>query len=818
MFTTIKDYCVQNNIKWFPIYLTFTTDEKGGIVKTISPIKHKSYHSMIKLKNGQEVSSFKPKQTDFSTLTDEQIAERQTMLTNPMFKYDIKHIAMDTRSIYHIDIDTPTYSNMFNKICEIAPYFTSTTKIYGKHIMVTGVDFTPPAKRNQLQNLDSENNHIEGVELLSGQWSYAPLDGEMYNANKDVYICNNLPNLVIGYNKQPKTKKLKINHNNPVNNTAVNTTVVNTVVQNKPQNLKESEFNKIFEHGENILLKYLDAYDDWTRIVWSLKAHNVNLYEFANTLSNKSKKYDETSFKKTWDGYNMDNSRLSIATFFHYSKISNLEKFKEIRVKFCPKSIEESIQYQTTEVVTRSFCELFGDEFICKDKIIYHYNGTIWEISKNAPRYKFTRDFTNVFLDYYKNVLDEMKKTDPDSAEYKLLSEKGKNVKNLINKLQTNKFIKDCTIDSIETYIENQNVKFELNPYTFCFNNKVYDLKNNTFVDVPNREDYMTLSTGYNYREPTEDEMKEIDKMICRVFPIEEERTLYMIFLATGLFGKTLEKFVLANGGGRNGKGFLNELTVKMLGGYAYTCGNAVLMSPIKDGANPALANMNHKRFVVYREPDTSAYSRLNNSTIKELTGGSEINSRGLYSSDTTTNMKCTSVLECNTKPKMSGEIDNAIVMRLLDIHFRSTFTNIEEDVDEHNYIFLGDDNVKSLEYQEKHKFALFHILLKYWKIYQEEKMKIDAFVPTTVKDRVREYLTDGNTKLSWFLANYETVDDDTEVVKIDEVLNKFKSTEDFYMMNKTDKRDCSYKNFILFLLPIHIQGNFIEKENKELK
>ena len=267
------------------------------------------------------------------------------------------------------------------------------------------VDFTPPAKRNQLQNLDSENNHIEGVELLSGQWSYAPLDGEMFNADKDVYICNNLPDLVIGYNKQPKNKKMKISHNNTVLNT-----VVNTVVQNKPQTFQESDFKEIYEQGDNILLKYLDEYNDWTRIIWSLKAHNVNLYEFANTLSNKSKKYSETSFNKTWDGYNIDNSRLSIATFFHYSKISNLEKFREIRVKYCPKSIENASQYQTTEVVTRFFCELFGDEFVCKDKIIYHYNGTIWEISKNAPRYKFTRDFTNVFLDYYKNVLDEMKK------------------------------------------------------------------------------------------------------------------------------------------------------------------------------------------------------------------------------------------------------------------------------------------------------------------------------------------------------------------------------------------------------------------------
>ena len=76
--------------------------------------------------------------------------------------------------------------------------------------------------------------------------------------------------------------------------------------------------------------------------------------------------------------------------------------------------------------------------------------------------------------------------------------------------------------------------------------------------------------------------------------------------MGTGLYGKTLEKITLANGTGRNGKRFLNELAMKTLGNYAYTCPNAVLLSSIKDGANQTIANMDNKIMIFYREPDTS--------------------------------------------------------------------------------------------------------------------------------------------------------------------------------------------------------------------
>ena len=45
-----------------------------------------------------------------------------------------------------------------------------------------------------------------------------------------------------------------------------------------------------------------------------------------------------------------------------------------------------------------------------------------------------------------------------------------------------------CIIDDIIIKVTNNNVKFDTNPYLFAFNNKIYDLKTNSFI-TPNRKD-----------------------------------------------------------------------------------------------------------------------------------------------------------------------------------------------------------------------------------------------------------------------------------------------------------------------------------------
>ena len=97
MTTTIKDFCIANNIEWFPIYLELVEGKEGKMEKKLSMINHPAYSGL-------------PKQTDFGTLSKYSVYSH------------VKHIAMDTRNIYHIDIDVPDYEEVFDEIAELTPY------------------------------------------------------------------------------------------------------------------------------------------------------------------------------------------------------------------------------------------------------------------------------------------------------------------------------------------------------------------------------------------------------------------------------------------------------------------------------------------------------------------------------------------------------------------------------------------------------------------------------------------------------------------------------------------------------------------------
>ena len=74
----------------------------------------------------------------------------------------------------------------------------------------------------------------------------------------------------------------------------------------------------------------------------------------------------------------------------------------------------------------------------------------------------------------------------------------------------------------------------------------------------------------------------------------------------------------MANGGGRNGKGLINELMLKMLGDdYSYTGHINTLTKELKSGPNPEMAQLDKKRFVKFEEPNDNDMLNLGN--IKKL-------------------------------------------------------------------------------------------------------------------------------------------------------------------------------------------------------
>ena len=270
------------------------------------------------------------------------------------------------------------------------------------------------------------------------------------------------------------------------------------------------------------------------------------------------------------------------------------------------------------------------------------------------------------------------------------------------------------------------------------------------------------------------------------------------------MYGQHVEKFIIANGGGGNGKGLINELFEEMMSSnFCFRCSNAVLLQPLKEGINTQVANMDKKRCIFYSEPDSTT-KKINGATMKELTGGKGISAERKYSMNTKVFLKATHFLEANNKPKIDGRIDDSYLRRLVDIPFKSTFTNdklLLLDKDRVN-TFQANSKYKTDEWKEEYKHQLFYYLIDHSKNYKL-KYGYDCIekinICEEVINRTKTYLEHSDEKYTWFVNNFEK--SEGEVLKIKDVFDLYRTSELYNNMSKKERREESYKNFIQFII-----------------
>jgi putative DNA primase/helicase len=125
------------------------------------------------------------------------------------------------------------------------------------------------------------------------------------------------------------------------------------------------------------------------------------------------------------------------------------------------------------------------------------------------------------------------------------------------------------------------------------------------------------------------------------------------------LTGNTGEEclFILY-GTGRNGKGTFAETLLHLLGSYARTAqvDSLMLKSVSANSANPDIARLKGARVVNAAEPQKNA--RLNESLIKQLTGGDTVTARFLYGKEFEYRPEFKLWINTNYKPQISGNDD----------------------------------------------------------------------------------------------------------------------------------------------------------------
>ena len=533
----------------------------------------------------------------------------------------------------------------------------------------------------------------------------------------------------------------------------------------------------------------LDERDTWMKIIYSLLSADIP-HEFCKQLSAMSSKYDEAYYDETFADYT---KKTTLGTFYYYCKIANPTEYYKIRAKYYAVNGGDN----TDGDIAETFIRLYGQDYIC-GTYSYFFNGTIWRIDEgnNALFCAVNEDLPN----YYREAITPSNlplRSEEDNAIFK---QTNKNIARIRSESGCKAVSKLVIMKLKRDYAKNP-ISMELNPYCFCFNDVCFDLRTGEKM-IPEREDYMYLSTGYNYNKPTQEAIELVENLFTQIYPDKQLCDFYKLVLATGMVGQTLEKFIICSGGGGNGKSMLNEFFTNMLGnfgsGYAYEAPNGILLKTLPTKNAPEIASMRDKRFVLYREPDTDEADRatLKCSTIKELTGNQQINARMNHSNDNVCPIKGTHILECNEKPSMGGRKDNGIGRRLLEIEHTSRFTGDTDEVCEEEHIYKADTRLKENSFKQKYRTALFHIVMSSYVEFVKTGKSFEEIVPERVKEKTKSYLQDSDELYSFIVEKYDFIEDKTEVITLKEVFKVYKEFRLAERLSAREMRKITEKNF----------------------
>jgi phage/plasmid-associated DNA primase len=616
---------------------------------------------------------------------------------------------------------------------ESMPYHKSTTKPYGRHIIISAEKFKPPVKKLVFKDTNKK------VELLCGLWSYCPIAFDVYNADRPIENMSHLEEVL----EMPVAV--------PLRNRVIQAQVVEPSTTDEDSEEEEGQVIRPTQTEQEELLDMItiDPKDRnrWLSICGAIKYHKLtNDHWLRFAKRNK---------------LNMDTEKLHL-----FSKIKPLANayYLQSLAKSSPKYREWVVKKYSSNTssdvgMAKIYNALRGDVFVCekegeKKNHIYHFNGVYWETK--SPNF-LKRDIeVNLAVFFQKHAEDEQKKMagfPPDSEEYKKAGEKVKSIMTIWSSTQSNKKltqIKEQVIPELEREIE-----WDTDDYLFAFQNRVMDLRTQSWI-TPTASQFIKTTCGYDYDESkiTPARRQEIKTILEQVLPEKEVRDYYLMILSTMLCGIHLQNVFVATGCGGNGKSMLHELVLKMLGNFGYVMPSSCLTKPIEDKPNPALANNHKKRGVLSSEPDPK--HRICSAMVKQFTGNNQIPVRTLYSKDTFTKMNNTFLLECNSIP-LWDEILKAVVRRVRTVPFVAEFLD-KEDYElrktEPN-VYPKNTHYTEDEWKDSMVCVLFDLLLPYIKKFIENDTQLPS-PPDACIELAKEYLQDCDSFFGWFGDRYE--------------------------------------------------------------
>ena len=634
---------------------------------------------------------------------------------------------------------------------------------------------------------NTTNKDGDKVDIITN-WIYEKIDGCFYNTEHTIPIEVN-PNK--DDNKVVK-KKIKMK---------VKTNIKNVVPSSHWVNIVSNENKDILD---NIDIKYWDNYGDWLKLIWALY-NTYNNIDLCVDYSKRSSKYVDC--KDIQKHIMCDTQKsLTFGTIAYYSKLSNPKSYYTIRQKY---SNIDCSDFQMAEL----YSNLIGDNIIKHNNNLYIYQKPFWVLDKDkiVILKNMRTTLLNFYISYIKVSYDALNSLDKDDKINQMYYENRIDLLNKCIKSISTTAKQKAILEQINITLDNNDYKMDLiNPNIFAFScGTIFDIIKNKKIES-SKYDYISNHTGYAYMESEQKDIDLLNKIIIDIFPNVEIRKTYLSVLKQTLLGKPIEKFILFNGEGCNGKGWTLELLKELLNNYMVNANKDILVSPIKTGANSELARFDMKRCIVFSEPEEG--TRLNGSTIKQLTGGGVMEARGLYQDAKDINILATQILECNQRPAIKGRTDNAMLRRIVDIYFEVILTDDNSLIEMNPKKYIKRNHYyKSQEFKNIHKYALFNLLMSV-----EDN---NIYISKEVEKRSKEYIMGNDELLEWIHDNCIITDDKDDIVKLKDLFDIFKLSDFYKNLSILEKRNEWNRQCFIDKLKTNLElSKFYKERNRTIK
>lgn len=559
--------------------------------------------------------------------------------------------------------------------------------------------------------------------------------------------------------------------------------------------------------------KRAKKYKEWIHLGWCL--HNIDeslLQDWVSFSKKSAKDFQKGKCEEVWETARDHGSKLTIASLHHWAREDNIQKYADIMresVRDILMEAENGHHYDVAMVIYA----LYGHLFVCssiKYKTWYEFQGHRWvQIdSGHTLSIKISEELTKEFshLNSYYYGMAPFKEHAERDDYYK----KANTVRKLIDNLKKTGFknavLEQCTH---KFYDGNFEAKLDENKDLLGFENGVYDLKEGYFREgLP--DDYLTFSTGYNYKEYTMDHryIANVDDFFKKIQIEEEMKTYLLTLFSSHLDGHNKQqRFILFTGfGGSNGKSTAVDFLTKSLGDYASVVAHTILTRKrgSSSGPTPELADKRGVRFIQINEP--SGEDKIDVGFMKELSGNDLIPARQMYKEQFYFRPQFKMILICNILPYIPST-DGGTWRRLRVTPWDSKFIDLDEKI-EGKFQFYKDPEID--QKMEKWKAAFMWLMLKkYYPLYRNGGGMVKE--PSKVKEYTKKYKADSDVYYEYLDEFYEVTNKAKDVMSFIDMYKSFVNWHrEAYYGGGTCPSKKEFKNYL-------INNNYVLRGSKLL-